>query len=82
MPSAAWTTELQALWYDKQENWNMAHELVDQLNNPKSAEIHAYLHRKEGDTWNAKYWYNRAGQNFPNLTLDEEWQQLVYKNLR
>jgi hypothetical protein len=27
--------------------------------------IHAYLHRKEPDIWNAKYWYRRCGKPYP-----------------
>ncbi len=80
-PPISWSTELTALWYDKQNNWEKAHELVDQLDNLEAAQIHAYLHRKEGDNWNANYWYGRAGKTFPKLSLDEEWQQLVRNNL-
>jgi hypothetical protein len=42
-----------------------------------AARIHAYLHRKEGDQWNADYWYKRVGEKRPNLTLEEEWNELV-----
>ena len=39
--------------------------------------VHAYLHRKGGQTSNAEYWYERAGRRFRRTTLDEEWQALV-----
>ncbi len=39
--------------------------------------IHAYLHRKEGDEWNAGYWYRRAGKPFPKTTLEQELKELV-----
>jgi hypothetical protein len=39
--------------------------------------VHAYLHRKEGDTWNADYWYKKAGKIRPKLSLEEEWEYLV-----
>ena len=67
----------QALWYDGKEDWKKAHDLIDRLHDPVSAHIHAYLHRKEGDTWNADYWYSKANKKRPNISLKEEWEQLV-----
>jgi hypothetical protein len=58
-------------------DWHKAHALVDNLTDQQSAWIHAYLHCKEGDTWNADYWYSKAGQKHPAISLDEEWEQLV-----
>ncbi|GAB3937710.1 hypothetical protein [Mucilaginibacter myungsuensis] len=69
--------QLQSLWYDGKGDWRKAHDLIDQLTDQPSAWVHAYLHRKEGDIWNADYWYNRARQKRPNVSLDEEWEQLV-----
>jgi hypothetical protein len=68
---------LRALWYDGKENWKTAHDLVDKMEDRKAYWVHAYLHRKEGDIWNADYWYNRAGRKRPAVSLDEEWEQLV-----
>jgi hypothetical protein len=39
--------------------------------------VHAYLHRKEGDESNARYWYARANTLISNQTLSEEWAALV-----
>jgi hypothetical protein len=39
--------------------------------------VHAYLHRKEGEAWNADYWYKRAGRKFHRATLEAEWEALV-----
>lgn len=69
--------ELQALWYDANGNWNKAHEIAQETNDPTYCLIHAYLHRKEGDAWNAGYWYKRANRKMPGLSLTEEWEQLV-----
>ncbi|WP_210487703.1 hypothetical protein [Rufibacter aurantiacus] len=77
MPPAGASVYLQALWHDAQNNWKEAHELIQDLPDKNAAWIHAYLHRKEGDLWNADYWYNRAGQKRPSGTLQEEWEQLV-----
>ena len=68
---------LQALWWDAKGNWQKAHETIQDLPDKNAAWIHAYLHRKEGDTWNADYWYNRAGKKRPDNSLEEEWDRLV-----
>lgn len=54
---------LKALWQDANGNWKEAHRLIQDLPDEKAAWIHAYLHRKEGDTGNADYWYRRAGKD-------------------
>jgi hypothetical protein len=69
----------QALEYDQEGNWKAAHDLVDGLAGKEAAHIHAYLHRKEGDDWNARYWYNKAGEPFFDGSLGEEWKQLQAK---
>ena len=76
-PPAQASVYLKALWYDANGEWNKAHELIQDLPDKNAAWIHAYLHRKEGDQWNADYWYRNAGKKRPALTLDEEWAQLA-----
>jgi hypothetical protein len=66
-----------ALWYDGNGDWKKAHDQVDQLAGKDAARIHAYLHRKEGDQWNAEYWYRRAGVAVYQGTLEEEWESLL-----
>lgn len=68
---------LKALWYDGNGDWEKAHDQVDSMDGKDAARIHAYLHRKEGDQWNADYWYRRAGDSRPELTLVEEWKMLL-----
>ncbi|MBK7871761.1 MAG: hypothetical protein IPJ74_14320 [Saprospiraceae bacterium] len=68
---------LQALWQDAQGNWHKAHEIAQDIETPDGAWVHAYLHRKEGDLWNADYWYRRAGRTRPDMTLEEEWEEIV-----
>jgi len=51
--------------------------LIQDLPDKNAAWIHAYLHRKEGDLGNADYWYRNAGKQRPNLSLLQEWEQLV-----
>jgi hypothetical protein len=68
---------LQALWHDAHGNWSRAHELTQDIATPNAARVHAYLHRKEGDDFNARYWYRRAGQPpFPG-PLEAEWLALA-----
>jgi hypothetical protein len=68
---------LQALWQDGKGNWDKSHELIQDLPDQNAAWIHAYLHRKEGDTWNADYWYRKAGRKRPSVSLEEEWEQIT-----
>ena len=73
---------LQALWYDKQGDWDKAHEIVQNAGDADSAWVHAYLHRKEGDLSNARYWYSRSGQPEFKAELDKEWEQITKDLLR
>lgn len=68
---------LQALWYDANDNWNKAHDIVQVTSGHDGDWIHAYLHRKEGDLSNASYWYSRIGRSRPDKPLEEEWQELA-----
>ena len=73
----ALSIELQSLWYAGAGDWERSHNLVDQLPGKAAAWVHAYLHRVEGDNWNANYWYDRAGQPMPTDTeVEEEWEAL------
>ncbi len=76
-PVSGLSVQLKSLWYDGKGDWHKAHAQVDQLADQQSAWVHAYLHRKEGDIWNADYWYSKAKQTRPDFSLDEEWEQLV-----
>ncbi|MBP1650573.1 MAG: hypothetical protein H6Q26_730 [Bacteroidetes bacterium] len=68
---------LKALWWDGKGNWQQAHDIIEHMDNDTAAWVHAYLHRKEGDRGNARYWYNRAGRSMPESTLDMEWTDIV-----
>ncbi len=76
-PPKDWHRALQALWWDARGDWHKAHDLADGLNTPAGSWVHAYLHRKEGDEWNAGYWYRKAGKPFPGLSLANEFEELV-----
>jgi len=72
---------LQALWYDAKGNWDKSHSIIQGIDTKDAALIHAYLHRKEGDDWNADYWYQRAGSMRTSETLKEELEKLILKFL-
>ncbi len=77
-PPAGLSPYLEALWHEKSGAWDTAHETVQDLSDKSAALIHAYLHRREGDEGNARYWYRQASRSFPSgLTLDDEWESLV-----
>jgi len=76
-PPESCTPCLKALWYDKNEDWNKAHKIAQEISTKDGYRIHAYLHRKEGDRSNAAYWYSRAGKTVPQISLGEEWESMI-----
>ncbi|WP_026956798.1 hypothetical protein [Algoriphagus vanfongensis] len=78
-PLDTFSAEQKALWFDVKGDWDQAHDQVDQLGGKSAARIHAYLHRKEGDIWNADYWYRRAGESRPSSSLEDEWEELFQR---
>jgi hypothetical protein len=76
-PPQGLTVPLAALWWDAKGDWARAHGLVDELETAEGMAVHAYLHRKEGEAWNADYWYKRAGRQYHRAKLEDEWMALV-----
>src|SRR5262245_57930730 len=76
-PPAGLSAPLRALWLDGKGDWAAAHGTVDDLETKAAARVHAYIHRKEGDLDNARYWYRRAGATPVTESLEREWEQLV-----
>ncbi len=69
---------LAALWHDARGDWQAAHGIAQSHEGTKNYDrLHAYLHRKEGDISNARYWYRRAGAAVHEGTLQREWQELA-----
>jgi hypothetical protein len=68
---------LQALWHDGKHNWDKAHDIAQDIPTSEGSLVHAYLHRKEEDVSNARYWYSKAGRKMPACSLEEEWENLV-----
>jgi len=76
-PDPSLSLTLQSLWWDAKGDWNKAHDLCQQAASADGDWIHAYLHRKEGDTGNASYWYRRAGKPTCKQESEAEWTELV-----
>ena len=68
---------LLALWHDGRGDWNSAHEVAQEIDGTAGAWVHAYLHRKEGDTGNARYWYGQAEKPEATDSLEAEWKRIA-----
>jgi len=76
-PPAGITSSLAALWYAGKGDWEQAHNIAQDIPTRDGSWVHAWLHRQEGDEWNANYWYNRAGRSNPGGSLEKEWKDIV-----
>lgn len=78
-PPAGSSLAVQALWHDARGDWQAAHGCAQDDHSADGSWIHAYLHRKEGDLGNARYWYQRAGRPAPAaaVTLEAEWTSIA-----
>jgi hypothetical protein len=82
VPADNLSVYLKALWFDAKGDWEKAHTLIQEMPDKTAAWIHAYLHRKEGDIWNADYWYTKASKKRPSMPLDQEWEEIVFSLLK
>jgi len=76
MPSDL-SNALQGLWIEAGGNWDTAHEAVQSDDGREAAWVHAYLHRKEPDESNARYWYKRSGEPFFDGSFEAEWDAIA-----
>ena len=76
-PPDIWPEALRAVWWEANGEWDNSHNIAQDIQSDVGNWIHAYLHRKEGDDWNAGYWYRRANREFPKSTLDEELDTII-----
>ncbi len=67
---------LEAIEMVMDDNLEDAHRIVQHYDCPVSCWFHAFLHRKEGDTWNANYWYEKAGRAMPSKSPDAELEDI------
>ena len=52
--------------------WQQAHKLVQEERLNLAAWLHGIVHTLEGDLDNARYWYRRAGREFPGRDAIQE----------
>jgi hypothetical protein len=57
-PRAELIRAILLLWHDHHD---AAHHIVQDMETPDGGYIHAILHRREPDYFNAKYWFRRVG---------------------
>lgn len=77
-PPEALSPPLLGLWWDRRGDWERAHEAVAADEQGREAAwVHAFLHRREGDAGNARYWYRRAGRPVSTASLDAEWDEIA-----
>ncbi len=76
-PPADLSLALKALWFDARGNWDGAHDAAQADEGGVGDWVHAYLHRKEGDSGNAAYWYRRASKPVCKTSLGEEWAAIA-----
>jgi hypothetical protein len=68
---------LTALWWAGKDDWDKAHRIVMDESGKDCAWVHAYLHRREGDLDNARYWYRRAQRAEASGPLPDEWSAIA-----
>ena len=69
---------LVALWHAARDEWDRAHEVVQDHEGEADCDwVHAHLHRVEGDTANAGYWYHRARQPVASGDLAAEREAIA-----
>lgn len=76
-PPGDLTPALTGLWWDAKGSWKQAHESAQQDEGPAGSWVHAYLHRKEGDSSNAAYWYRRANKPPSQSPFEQEWLNIA-----
>jgi hypothetical protein len=76
-PEASLSEPLRALWFDRKGDWDRAHQIAQGIPSPEGSWVHAYLHREEGDLWNARYWYQQAGRPESEGDLEAEWREIA-----
>lgn len=67
---------LEAVDLIEEENYEEAHIVLRLTETSEAAWLLAHLYRREGDKWNANYWYDKAGRTMPNYSFDTEIQEI------
>ena len=76
-PAPQLNAPLAALWWAARGDWDQAHRIVQDEETSQAAWVHAYLHRVEGDSANAGYWYRKAGRPAATASVEAEWEAIA-----
>ncbi len=76
-PPAGLTAALAALWHAEKGDWHAAHNIAQEIHTKEGSWIHAHLHREEGDLWNARYWYEKAGRPESKKAFPQERHEII-----
>lgn len=68
---------LKAMWWERKNSWETAHDIVKNLTGDDAAWAHAYLHRKEEDDDNALFWYKKARKEYPQISVNDEFREIT-----
>jgi len=50
-----------------------SHDISQEIHSREGSFWHAIMHRLEGDFWNSKYWYRKAGKHSAYNVIDDGW---------
>ncbi len=83
-PPAGVSAPVAALWWLARggwktgPDWHRAHDLCQQNEGDNAHDwVHALVHRIEGDTQNADYWYRRAGERPEHQDVAREARHIL-----
>ncbi len=66
------------------DDLHRSHEVSQSIETPVGSLWHGIMHRREGDFWNSKYWFRRAGSNHPLVAMNPadfvDQVEQTYKN--
>ena len=58
---------LRAIALAQENQWDAAHQIVQEYKDPIASWIHAVLHKIEGDEFNSRYWYARTSTEYEDF---------------
>jgi hypothetical protein len=68
---------IRALEHGLRGEWAQAHAIAQAEQGADAAWVHAWLHRIEGDEFNAGYWYRRAGRPVATGSTQAEGEAIL-----
>ena len=69
---------LAAMWWQSNDEWDRAHDLVQNHHGNDAQWVHAFLHRVQGDLCKSRYWYGCAGHDMPSKSIETEWKDITF----